>query len=133
VLVALAIALLIAGSALGAQAAPTSTLLTLQLTGATGVRPDGACGRAARFSQYRARGRVSLHGRVVPAPRHRVAVAIVVKRCYGDRFETVQTLSFKTAPDGQYTGSFPVTVPSKCFVQASYLDARSPRAYFRVR
>ena len=133
VLGALAIALLGAGSALAEQAAPAGTALTLQLTGADGIRPDKACGSAGRFSQYRAGGRVSVHGRVIPAPGRRVAVAIVVKRCFGKRFETVKTLTVRAARDGQYNGSFPVSVPSKCFVQASHSGARSPRAYFRVR
>ena len=92
-----------------------------------------ACGDSGRFTNYRKGDRVYFAGRVTPAPPQGSKVAILVRICMDGRWEFGREQTAISRPNGSFRGSFEVNEPSRCFVRASYKNARSSKAYFHVR
>src|SRR5262249_42942205 len=112
--------------------------MTLVLKGGTPAPPATFCAVTPDATNFLVDGTVGYTGRVSPSPPTGAKVKVVVKRCYDDAtlyspgFRTVLTLTARVHAKGAFSGSFPVHVPSNCFVQASYRRSTSNRAYFSV-
>ena len=123
---------LLALALVAAHAAAASTAISLKLLdGRVGARGT-SCGATPHWVYYRSGGIVRYTGRVTGAPVG-AKVRIVVRRCYTAGFDVVETQTAHVKTGGTFIGSFPVHARSDCFVQASYLNRVSNRAYFRVR
>jgi hypothetical protein len=91
-----------------------------------------SCGVSPDWQYFSRGGTVSYSVRFAGMPVGTV-LRVVVERCYTHAFREVETFAETTKAGGRYTGSFPVSVRSDCFVQVVSGSRRSNRVYFRVR
>jgi hypothetical protein len=118
--------------AIGGPTSSDPAGLGLSLTRSAGARTFSACGVERRSASYLAGASVGFTGQVKDSDSME-RVRLIVRRCLRGRFVTVMRLTLPADDGGRFTGSFPVKVPSDCYVQAIHAGVSSPRRYFVVR
>lgn len=102
---------------------------TLTLGPAAGHESFVACGVQGNGRRYTAGSLVGFSGRSYATER----ILVVVKRCFGNRYETVRVVKAVVDKRGRFAGSFRVRAVSDCYLQAVAGPAASARVYFVVR
>src|SRR5713226_1105270 len=90
-------ALAVVAPALGS---PAGRSVALALSGSSGNVVEKVCGIRASFASYRVEGDVSFRGAVKPSPAPSSKIKVVVRRCYGQSFDVVETLSARVGAAG---------------------------------
>jgi hypothetical protein len=125
--------------AAGAPSVPRGVPLgrvTLELVGGSVGPTAMECGITHHYRIYPSQGTIQFGGTIAPAGRWRVTVKL--KACYGGTFQSAGDAQARVAPDGSYSGSFPIPIGGYYYARSELKRSgkhvgRSAKVYFAVR
>jgi hypothetical protein len=117
-------------------AAATSVAVQLNLLAGNANRQLKACGITHHYTVYRVGARVTMSGKVLPAPAGTWDVKIKLKKCLNGRFQAIWSTHARGHADGSFKASYPARRRGSFFARAYYYGVtpavRSDKQFFRA-